>query len=150
MHQRSADVTQGEIQRQHTHAQENAYPELATLFSDHFPVLYHVDRTLVDRVVCFVSQPVLITLIKRARERKSERDVVKSRYSLRPLKQAGGSHLFDGGDRDDEEERQSAGDRTGGGVDDQLQREVNKHKRRELKPLQEKKKKREESLSINI
>lgn len=29
-------------------------------------------------------------------------------------------HLFDGGDRDDEEERQPAGDGTGGSVDDQL------------------------------
>lgn len=31
------------------------------------------------------------------------------------------SHLFNGGDRDDEEERQSAGDGAGGSVDDQLE-----------------------------
>lgn len=30
-------------------------------------MLHHVDRTLVDRVVCFVSQPVLITLTERHR-----------------------------------------------------------------------------------
>ena len=55
----------------HTRTQTHTvtYPELATLFADHLPMLHHVDRTLVDRVVCFVSQPVLITLTKRKRSR---------------------------------------------------------------------------------
>lgn len=33
-------------------------------------------------------------------------------------------HLFDGRDRDDKEKRKAAGHRTGGSVDDQLQRET--------------------------
>lgn len=45
------------------------YPELATLLADHLPVLHHVDRTLVDGVVCFVSQPILVTLTDGNRDR---------------------------------------------------------------------------------
>lgn len=52
-----------------THINKHTYPELATLFADHFPMLHHVDRTLVYSVVCFVSQPVLITLVE-GRDRK--------------------------------------------------------------------------------
>ncbi len=38
-----------------------------------------------------------------------------------------GPHLFNGSDRDDKEERQSAGDRTGGSVDDQLKSHTHTH-----------------------
>lgn len=39
---------------------------------------------------------------------------------IKGVKKIEDGHLFDGGDRDDEEERQPAGDGTGGSVDDQL------------------------------
>lgn len=72
-----------------THTHTRTYPELATLFSDHFPVLHHVDRTLVDGVVCFVSQPVLVTLTAR------DRGGVTSQFTSVPVqKQSGVKNLW--------------------------------------------------------
>lgn len=41
------------------------HPDLAALLSDHLAMLHHVHRAQVDRVVCLVSQPVLIALTHR-------------------------------------------------------------------------------------
>lgn len=82
MHQRSVHVIRDEsdVSGDNTHTHTRTYPELATLFSDHFPVLHHVDRTLVDGVVCFVSQPVLVTLTER------DRGGVTSQFTSVPVK----------------------------------------------------------------
>lgn len=97
--------------------ESRAYPELSTLLPDYFPILHHVDRTLVDRVVCFVSEPVLITLMKR------ERHVAKMGSALVEQRQGKvhrslAAHLFNGRHCDDKEQRQSTGDWTGGSVND--------------------------------
>lgn len=51
---------------------QRTHPELATLLPDHLPVLHHVDGTQVDGVVCFVPQPVLVTL--------TDGDVMKGQF----------------------------------------------------------------------
>lgn len=57
-------VIEGEndLSGKHKDTNSQTHPQLAALFLDHLPMLYHVDGTLVDRVVCFVSQPVFISL----------------------------------------------------------------------------------------
>lgn len=45
---------------------------------------------------------------------------------IKGVKKIEDGHLFDGSDRDDEEERQPAGDGTGGSVDDQLRWQTEK------------------------
>lgn len=85
-------------------------------------MLHHVDGTLVDGVVGFVSQPVFVALPERNTEGGREVKVRRQRAAVgKEEKPAVGSHLFDGGDGDDEEERQAAGDGAGGRVDHQLE-----------------------------
>lgn len=63
----------------------HTYPELLTLFADYFPVLHHVDGTMVDRVVRFVSQPVLVALAERdTEERHVKAAAVELCQSKRP------------------------------------------------------------------
>lgn len=101
---------------------QRTHPDLATLLPDHLPVLHHMDGTQVDRVVRFVPQPVLVTLMDGERRQGRRRDEIRVRSAAhkRRKKKIEDGHLLDGGDRDDEEERQPAGDGTGGCVDDQL------------------------------
>lgn len=58
---------------------QRTHPDLATLLPDHLPVLHHVDGTQVDGVVCFVPQPVLITLMDREWRQGPRRDEIRVR-----------------------------------------------------------------------
>lgn len=78
-------------------------------------MLHHVDRIPVDRVVCFVSKPVLITLMER-HAAKMVSALVKQKEAK--VHSSPAAHLFNGRHCDDKEQWQSTGDWTGGSIDD--------------------------------